>query len=233
MTSLSPKDSGPRMLAMVLRNVRDIRGRAQNSYSTTWNAIWRARAGKRATLPGFAARPLVQTRLPPSSFTDDKLRDLDVICRIITPIHAVPDLVNKFVFSWTALAFNNDGIGSFQGVSYKDVDNFPHQHTPPISGHRTVPPAVRCPNRSKMQRRVKEEASSNLRDRMSMHRNETVTSVESWMSRKVIRAGRAGSDRANSGKIAVVRNNTPPASGLGNQGNTLTNDARRPLVCPL
>ena len=69
-----------------------------------------------------------------SSFTDDELRDFDVICRIKTPIQAAPDLVNKFVFSWTALAFDDDGIGTFQGVSDKDVDNLPHQHIPPISG---------------------------------------------------------------------------------------------------
>jgi hypothetical protein len=70
--------------------------------------------------------PQVQTRSPPSTFTDDELRDFDVICRIKTPIHAVPDLVNKFDFSWTALAFDDDGIGTFQGVSDKDVDNLPH-----------------------------------------------------------------------------------------------------------
>jgi hypothetical protein len=59
---------------------------------------------------GFAAKPLVRTRLPPSSFADDELRDLNVICRIKTPIQAVPDLVNKFVFSCTALALNDDGV---------------------------------------------------------------------------------------------------------------------------
>ena len=61
-----------------------------------------------------------------ASFTDDKLRDFDIICRIKTPIQAVPDLVNKFVFSWTALAFNDDGVGTFEGVSDKNVDNLPH-----------------------------------------------------------------------------------------------------------
>ena len=75
---------------------------------------------------GFAAKPLVRTRLPPSSFADDEPRDLDVICRIKTPIQVVPDLVNKFVFSWTALAFNDDGVGTFEGVSDKNVDNLPH-----------------------------------------------------------------------------------------------------------
>ena len=78
--------------------------------------------------------PQVRTRLPPSSFADDEPRDLDVICRIKTPIQAVPDLVNKFVFSWTALAFNDDGVGTFEGVSDKNVDNLPHRHTPPIGG---------------------------------------------------------------------------------------------------
>jgi hypothetical protein len=150
-----------------------------------------AQVWRRATLPGFAAKPQVQTRLPPSSFTDDELRDLDVICRIKTPVHGVPDLVNKFVFSWTALAFNDDGIGTFQGVSDKDVDNLPHQHTPPKSG-TAQPEGCAGPNRSRMQRRVKEAASSNLRDRMSTHRNETATSVECWMSPKVKGAGPRG-----------------------------------------
>ena len=51
-----------------------------------------------------------------------------------TVIHTVPDLANEFAFSWTALAFNDNRIGTFQGVSNKDVDNLPHQHTSPISG---------------------------------------------------------------------------------------------------
>jgi hypothetical protein len=73
-----------------------------------------------------------------ASFTDDKLRDFDIICRIKTPIHAVPDLVNKFVFGWTALAFNYHGIGTFQGISDKDVDNLPHQQYSTHKRHRTV-----------------------------------------------------------------------------------------------
>jgi len=76
--------------------------------------------------------------LTPTSFTDDKLRDFDIICRIKTPIHAVPDLVNKFVFSWTALAFNYHGIGTFQGISDKDVDNSHHQQYSTHKRHRTV-----------------------------------------------------------------------------------------------
>jgi hypothetical protein len=50
-----------------------------------------------------------------------------------TAIHTVPDLADEFAFSWTALAFNDNRIGTFQGVSNKDVDNLPHQHTSPIS----------------------------------------------------------------------------------------------------
>ena len=90
----------------------------------------------------------MRTRSSPSSFTNDELRDFDVIRRIITPIHAIPDLVNKFVFSRTAMAFDDDGIGTFQGVSNKDVDNLPHQHTSPISG------TAQSEGRSRAARRV-------------------------------------------------------------------------------
>ena len=76
--------------------------------------------------------------LTPTSFTDDKLRDFDIICRIKTAIHAVPDLVDKFVFSWTALAFNYHGIGTFQGISDKDVDNLHHQQYSTHKRHRTA-----------------------------------------------------------------------------------------------
>ena len=76
--------------------------------------------------------------LTPASVTDDKRRDFDIICRIKAPIHAVPDLVNKFVFSWTALAFNYHGIGTFQGISDKDVDNLHHQQYSTHERHRTV-----------------------------------------------------------------------------------------------
>ena len=76
--------------------------------------------------PRFRGQAPSSDRLPPSSFADDEPRDLDVICRIKTPIQAVPDLVNKFAFSWTALAFNDDGVGTFEGVSDKNVDNLPH-----------------------------------------------------------------------------------------------------------
>jgi len=83
-------------------------------------------------------KPQMQSCLPPSLFTDDKLRDFDVICRIKPPIHAVPDLVNKFAFSWTALALNYHGIGTFQRISDKDVDNLRHQQYSTHKRYRTV-----------------------------------------------------------------------------------------------
>ena len=82
--------------------------------------------------------PQLQSRLAPSSFTDDEPRDLDVICRIKAPIHAVSELVDKFVFIRTILAINDDGIGAFQSIPDKDVDNFPHRTTPLNKNHRAA-----------------------------------------------------------------------------------------------
>jgi hypothetical protein len=62
-----------------------------------------------STLNSQRAAPRRDPSLDPltaASFTDDKPRNFDIICRVKTPIHAVPDLVNKFIFSWPALALN-------------------------------------------------------------------------------------------------------------------------------
>src|SRR5215475_5966820 len=81
--------------------------------------------------------PHLQSRLPPPTFTDDEPRDFDVVCRIETPIQAAPDLVDKFVLSRTVLAFDDDGVGAFQRIPDKDVDNLPHRTTPLDKRHCT------------------------------------------------------------------------------------------------
>jgi hypothetical protein len=94
------------------------------------------RPGQAKKNPALLQR--LQSRLAPSGFTDDEPRGPDVIRRIKAPIQAVSDLVDEFVLTRTIPAFDDDGIGAFQGIPDKDVDDFPHRTTPLDKNHGTA-----------------------------------------------------------------------------------------------
>jgi hypothetical protein len=79
-----------------------------------------------------------RSHLPAASLTNDELCDLDVFCRVIPPIHATPDMVDEVDFACTTLAFDDDRIGAFEGVSDNDVNNSSHRHALPVGGFLVV-----------------------------------------------------------------------------------------------